>query len=87
MVHDIDMALRFFSRLLVMKDGRIVADGVPHVSTDSLIHEVFGARGTVQNVPQTSFPLSSATHSTVVIVGFRVNRVRLLLRLLALSNL
>ena len=57
-VHDIDMALRFFSRLLVMKDGRIVADGVPHeVLTDSLIREVFGVCGTVQNVPQTSFPL------------------------------
>ena len=57
-VHDIDMALRFFSRLLVMNGGKIVADGVPHeVLTDSLIHEVFGVCGTIQTVPQTSFPL------------------------------
>lgn len=57
-MHDIDMALRFFSRLLIMKEGRIVADGPPqHVLTDTLIHEVFGVRGKIQTHTETRFPL------------------------------
>ena len=57
-MHDIDMSLRFFSRLLVMKDGEIVADGAPReVLTDALIQEVFGIRGQIQTIQETSFPL------------------------------
>ena len=57
-MHDIDMALRFFSRLLVMQGGRIVADGPPQeVLCDSLIYQVFGVRGKIQTHKETSFPL------------------------------
>ena len=57
-MHDIDMALRFFSRLLVMKEGRIVADGPPQeVLTDRLIQEVFGVCGKIQTHTETCFPL------------------------------
>ena len=57
-MHDIDMALRFFSRLLVMKEGRIVADGPPQeVLTNTLIQEVFGVCGKIQTHAETCFPL------------------------------
>ena len=57
-MHDIDMALRFFSRLLIMKEGRIVADGPPQeVLTDTLIQEVFGVRGKIQTHTESCFPL------------------------------
>ena len=57
-MHDIDMALRFFSRLLIMKEGRIVADGPPQeVLTDTLIQEVFGVSGKIQTHTETCFPL------------------------------
>ena len=57
-MHDIDMALRFFSRLLIMKEGRVVADGPPQeVLTDTLIQEVFGVRGKIQTHTESCFPL------------------------------
>ena len=57
-MHDIDMALRFFSRLFVMKEGRIVADGPPQeVLTDGLIQQVFGVCGKIQTLKESSFPL------------------------------
>jgi len=42
-LHDLNAALRFGDRALVMADGRIVADGAPRdVLTKALIHDVFG---------------------------------------------
>ena len=57
-MHDIDMSLRFFSRLLVMKEGQVVADGVPQeILTDALIQDVFGVCGQIKTIPESSFPL------------------------------
>ena len=57
-MHDIDMSLRFFTRLLVMKEGQVVADGVPQeILTDALIQDVFGVCGQIKTIPESSFPL------------------------------
>ena len=57
-MHDIDMSLRFFSRLLVMKEGQVVADGVPQeILTDALIQDVFGVCGQIKTIPESSLPL------------------------------
>jgi iron complex transport system ATP-binding protein len=42
-LHDLNLAARFAHRMVVMKDGRVVAEGVPdHVLDPALIGEVYG---------------------------------------------
>jgi iron complex transport system ATP-binding protein len=46
--HDLNLALQFADRALVMNEGRIVGDGAPgDVLNPSLIHEVFGVRANI----------------------------------------
>ena len=45
-IHDLGLAARSCSRLVLMSRGRIVADGVPRaVLSDQNLAEVFGVRG------------------------------------------
>ncbi|RRH72624.1 ABC transporter ATP-binding protein [Falsigemmobacter faecalis] len=44
-VHDLGLAARFCTRVLVLQEGRLVADGPPaEVLSDSLLDQVFGLR-------------------------------------------
>lgn len=50
--HDLPLAARFASRLLVLRDGRIVADGPPaEVLTPGLLRDAFGVRAEVYPGP------------------------------------
>jgi iron complex transport system ATP-binding protein len=51
-LHDISLAARYASRIVVMSDGRIVAAGTPDdVITEQLLDEVFGLRTTILREP------------------------------------
>jgi iron complex transport system ATP-binding protein len=51
-VHDLELAARYAERLLVLADGRLVADGPPaDVLTPTLIAEVFGMSAEVDRTP------------------------------------
>jgi iron complex transport system ATP-binding protein len=51
-LHDISLAARYASRIVAMKDGRIVASGAPEdVITEDLLHEVFGLRAEILREP------------------------------------
>lgn len=57
-VHDLDLASRFADRLLVMNDGRLIADGQPAALLDGdIVRAVFGierVEGRWQPIPQMS---------------------------------
>jgi iron complex transport system ATP-binding protein len=56
-MHDLNLASLFFERLVLLKDGIIVADGTPReVLTESSIQEVFAASVKVSQHPVTSTP-------------------------------
>ncbi|PZU09529.1 ABC transporter ATP-binding protein [Sphingomonas sp.] len=45
-LHDLSLAARFCDRLLVLRDGRLVADGAPRdVMTPALLADVYGVSG------------------------------------------
>jgi iron complex transport system ATP-binding protein len=47
--HDLNLALRFSNRVMVLEDGRVAADGLPRdVLNPALIARVFGVQATVQ---------------------------------------
>ncbi|MPZ12711.1 MAG: ATP-binding cassette domain-containing protein, partial [Kiloniellaceae bacterium] len=47
-VHDLDLAARYCDRLVMLDDGRVVADGTPEqVLTPALLSRVFGVSATV----------------------------------------
>ncbi|WP_397222096.1 ABC transporter ATP-binding protein [Nocardiopsis lambiniae] len=51
-VHDLNLAAMYCDRLLVLRDGRVVAEGTPgEVLTPSLIGEVYGVRAEVTEGP------------------------------------
>ena len=46
--HDLNLALQFSSRIMVLEDGRIAGDGAPHeVLNPELISRVFGVQATL----------------------------------------
>lgn len=46
--HDLNLALRFSNRVMILEDGRVAADGMPQdVLNPALIERVFGVRATV----------------------------------------
>ncbi len=56
-MHDLNMAALYFRRLVMLKAGRIVADGAPGaVLTPGMIAEVFGAYVQVQSHPSAGVP-------------------------------
>lgn len=57
-LHDLNQACRYATRLIVMRDGRIVASGPPDEIVDAdLIERVFGIRCVVIPDPVTGSPL------------------------------
>jgi len=57
-LHDLNQACRYASRLIVMRDGRIVATGAPAEIVDAdLIAQVFGIRCVIIPDPVTGSPL------------------------------
>jgi iron complex transport system ATP-binding protein len=48
--HDLNLALRFSTRIIVMANGKIAADGAPHETLSSnLIDRVFGVQAQVRD--------------------------------------
>ncbi|MFI1917607.1 ABC transporter ATP-binding protein [Nocardia sp. NPDC020380] len=57
-LHDLNLAIRYSDRLIVMHDGRIVAQGTPADIIDAeLLHEVFGLRAEVLEDPVSGRPM------------------------------
>jgi iron complex transport system ATP-binding protein len=57
-LHDLNHACRYATHLIVMKAGRIVAEGVPgEIVTAELVEDVYGLRCEVIDDPQTRTPL------------------------------
>lgn len=57
-LHDLNQACRYATHLIVMRAGRIVAEGDPNrIITPALIEEVFGLRCEVIPDPQTGTPM------------------------------
>ena len=56
-MHDLNMAALYFDRLILLKEGQIVADGTPsQVLTEDRIREVFAATVKVEMHPTTDVP-------------------------------
>ena len=57
-LHDLNLAFRYASRLVVMREGRIVAEGRPcDIVTAELIDSVFGVSCSIQPDPHSGSPL------------------------------
>ena len=57
-LHDLNHAARYASRVVAMKDGRVVAEGTPaDVVTEELVDDVFGLACAVVACPMTGRPL------------------------------
>jgi len=62
-LHDINHAARYASHLIVMAEGRIVAQGPPEaVLTVSMLDEVFGVRAVIIDDPLNGGPLVITAH-------------------------
>jgi len=56
-MHDLNLASLYFDRLVLLKEGRVVADGTPtEVITEELLREVFAAPVKVEPHPVTGDP-------------------------------
>ena len=57
-LHDLNQAARYATHLVVMKEGRIVAQGDPGtVLTAELVHDVFGVKCRIIDDPESHTPL------------------------------
>ena len=57
-LHDLNQACRYATRILAMRDGVLVAEGAPgDVVTAELVHDVFGLECRVIPDPETGTPL------------------------------
>lgn len=57
-VHDLNLATQYCDRLILMKEGRLHAEGTPaRVITERNIREVYGAEGVVYPHPENGLPL------------------------------
>jgi len=56
-MHDLNLAALYFDRLILLKEGRVWADGTPHeVLTEAKISEVFSVSVRVEKHPLTGTP-------------------------------
>jgi len=56
-IHDLNLASLYFNRLILLKEGRVLADGSPaQVLTEEMISEVFSALVRVEPHPATGVP-------------------------------
>lgn len=56
-IHDLNLASLYFNRLILLKEGRLLADGAPaEVLTEPIINEVFSAAVKVEPHPATGVP-------------------------------
>jgi len=56
-MHDLNLASLYFDRLVVLKEGRVLADGTPaEVLTEEMIGDVFSASVMVEQHPVTGAP-------------------------------
>ena len=62
-LHDLNLACRYASHLIAMREGRIVAQGPPaEIVTADLVHDVFGLRCDIVVDPQTGTPMVVPLH-------------------------
>jgi len=56
-MHDLNLASLYFDRLVLLKEGRVIADGTPsEVITEDMLRKVFAARVKVGSHPVTGVP-------------------------------
>ena len=56
-MHDLNLASLYFDRLVLLKEGRVLADGTPYeVITEDMLRKVFGASVKVEAHPATGTP-------------------------------
>jgi iron complex transport system ATP-binding protein len=56
-MHDLNLASLYFDRLVLLKEGRVIADGTPsEVITEDMLRKVFAARVKVGSHPATGVP-------------------------------
>ena len=69
-MHDLNLAALYFNRLILLKEGRICADGTPaQVLTEDIIRDVFSASVRVE-----SHPVTGAPHIVVMPKGNAIKR-------------
>ncbi|MBD2246553.1 ABC transporter ATP-binding protein [Nostoc sp. FACHB-888] len=57
-LHDLNQAARYANRMVVLKQGKIVADGIPtSVLTSVLLEQVFGVRAHILADPESGTPV------------------------------
>jgi len=57
-LHDLNLACRYADHIVAMKDGTIVAEGVPaQIVTEALVHEIFNLKAQVVPDPISNTPL------------------------------
>ena len=57
-LHDLSIAMRFFDRIIVLHDGLLIADGVPHeIMTSDLFKSVFRIHASVGRESQSDMPV------------------------------
>ncbi|WP_417675225.1 ABC transporter ATP-binding protein [Pseudodonghicola sp.] len=57
-LHELNLAFRYASHLVAMRDGRVVAEGAPQeIVTEALIDEVFGLSALIQPDPVSGRPM------------------------------
>jgi iron complex transport system ATP-binding protein len=56
-LHDLNLAARVCARLLVMKEGALVAEGSPDILNEALLQQVYGAEARVFAEPGTGRPV------------------------------
>jgi iron complex transport system ATP-binding protein len=62
-LHDLNLAAGFFDHLVVLKDGRVFADGPPaDVLTPELLRSVYRVEASVITNPATGRPLIAYSH-------------------------
>lgn len=72
-LHDLNLAAQYADRILVMKNGRQIAEGEPHhVLTPEIIHQAFDVPVMIQAHPCMNCPLVIPVPANQVMVGSQI---------------